>query len=45
VRVQLAGARACARTARGLRVLDLRRGRVIARLPRTRRDVDLLPAR
>ena len=41
--VQVAGARAYARTNRGLRVLAMRTGRVIARLPRVRRDVDLLP--
>jgi hypothetical protein len=38
--VQVAGGRVYARTARGLRVV--RRGQVIARLPRVRRDVDLL---
>jgi hypothetical protein len=40
--VQIAGARAYARTARGLRVIDLRRGRVIARFPRLPRDVALV---
>jgi hypothetical protein len=40
--VQVAGRRAYARTARGLRVVDLRRGRVIARFPRVRRDVALV---
>jgi hypothetical protein len=43
--VQVAGARAYARTARGLRVVDLRRGRVIARFPRVQRDVALLEPR
>jgi hypothetical protein len=43
--VQVAGTRAYARTARGLRVVDLRRGRVVARLPRERRDVDLIAPR
>ena len=43
--VQVAGARVYARTSRGLRVVDLRSGRVIARLPRVRRDVDLLAPR
>ena len=43
--VQVAGARAYARTRRGLRVIDLRRGVVIARLPRVRRDVDLIAPR
>ena len=43
--VQVAGARAYARTRRGLRVIDLRRNRVIASLPRERRDVDLIVPR
>jgi hypothetical protein len=43
--VQVAGSRAYARTTRGLRVVDLRRGRVIARLPRERRDIDLIAPR
>ena len=43
--VQVAGARAYARSTYGLRVVDLRRGRVIARLPRERRDVALLVPR
>jgi hypothetical protein len=43
--VQVAGARAYARTSRGLRVVDLRGGGVIARLPRERRDVDLIVPR
>jgi hypothetical protein len=43
--VQVSGARAYARTGHGLRVIDLRRGAVIARLPRVRRDVDLIAPR
>jgi hypothetical protein len=41
--VQVAGARTYARTARGLRVV--RDGRVVARLPRVRKDAELLPSR
>ncbi len=41
--VQVTGARAYARTPRGLRVVDLRRGRVVARFPRVRHDVELVP--
>jgi hypothetical protein len=40
--VEVAGARAYAWTPRGVRVIDLRRGRVIARFPHRRRDVQLL---
>lgn len=40
--VQIAGRRAYARTARGLRVVDLRRARVLARFPRRPRDVQLV---
>lgn len=43
--VEVAGARAYARTPRGLRVVDLRRNRVIAQSPRVERDVDLVPRR
>lgn len=43
--VQVAGARAYARTTGGLRVIDLRRGRVVAGFRRTRNDVDLLHPR
>jgi hypothetical protein len=40
--VQVAGARAYVRATRGLHVVDLRRGRAIARFPGRRRDVQLL---
>ena len=43
--VQVAGSRAYVRTANGLRVVDLRRGRVIARSRGGRRDVDLIEPR
>lgn len=43
--VQVAGARAYARTTGGLRVIDLRRGRMVARFGRTRSSVDLLHPR
>jgi hypothetical protein len=43
--VQIAGGRAYAFTTRGVRVVDLERGRVIARFPHRRRDVQLLAPR
>jgi hypothetical protein len=43
--VQHAGSLAYARSTRGLRIVDLRTGRVIERLPRARRDVELLTRR